>query len=108
MMSKEGEADKDRWTILRWAPTGNCAASHLCEEFDRPILLLVQLQHSAQREELIFHDRIKPVHNRDVSPVDLEDNNLPDPDVLLLIVGQKEQVTPLQRKWFKPLSLTVT
>ena len=48
------------------------------------------------------------MHNRDVSPVNLEDDNLPDPDVLLLIVGQKEQVTPLQRKWFKPLSLTVT
>ena len=44
-----------------------------------------------------FLDRIRPVHDRDVSPVNLEDNNLPDPDVLLLVVGQKEQVSPLQK-----------
>ena len=35
------------------------------------------------------------MYDRDVSPVNLEHNNLPNPDVLLLIVGQEEQVTPL-------------
>ena len=54
---------------------------HLGEELDRPILLLVQFQN--------------PVYDRDVPPVNLEHNNLPNPDVLLLVVGQEEHVTPL-------------
>ncbi len=37
-----------------------------------------------------------PVNNGDVPPVDLEDDNLPHPDVLLLVVGQEQQVPPLQ------------
>ena len=60
---------------------------HLGEELDRPILLLVQFQ--------------DPVYDWDVSPVNLEHNNLPNPDVLLLIVGQKEQVAPLRKTCVK-------
>ena len=46
----------------------------------------------------ISQDWIKPVHNGDITPVNLEDNNLPNPDVLFLVVSQKEQVAPLQKK----------
>ena len=64
--------------------------------------------HEEERNEISrFQDQIKPVHNRDVSPVDLEDNNLPDPDVLLLVVGQKEQVAPLRKKMVQKLKSVV-
>ena len=37
------------------------------------------------------------MHNGNISPVDLEHHNLPNPDVLLLVVGQEEKVSSLQR-----------
>ena len=39
-----------------------------------------------------------PVYDGDVPAVDLEDDNLPDSDVLLLVVGEKQQVSSLKQK----------
>jgi hypothetical protein len=39
-----------------------------------------------------------PVYNGDVSAVNLEDDNLPHSDVLLLVVSEKEQVASLKQK----------
>ena len=48
---------------------------------DLAVLLLVDFEH--------------PVDNGYVPALDLEDNNLADPDVFLLVVGQEQQVTSL-------------
>ena len=42
-------------------------------------------------------ENLRPVHDWDVSAIDLEDNDLSHPDVLLLVVGQEEKVSSLQR-----------
>ena len=39
-----------------------------------------------------------PVYDGDVPAVDLEDDNLPDSDVLLLVVGEKQQVSSLKHE----------
>ena len=46
---------------------------------------------------LIAVENLRPVHDWDVSAIDLEDNDLSHPDVLLLVVGQEEKVSSLQR-----------
>ena len=46
---------------------------------------------------LLLVDLEDPVHYGYVPPLDLEDDDLPDPDVLLLVVGQKQQVAPLNK-----------
>ena len=42
-------------------------------------------------------ENLRPVHDWDISAIDLEDNDLSHPDVLLLVVGQEEKVSSLQR-----------
>ena len=73
--------------------------AHLGEELDGPILLLVQFQNPATRGEGNPQavENLRPVHDWDVSAIDLEDNDLSHPDVLLLVVGQEEKVSSLQR-----------
>ena len=46
---------------------------------------------------LIAVENLRPVHDWDVSAIDLEDDDLSHPDVLLLVVGQEEKVSSLQR-----------
>jgi hypothetical protein len=50
---------------------------------DSAVLLLVELEDS--------------MDNGNVSAVDLEDHNLPYPDVLLLVVGQEQQISSLKK-----------
>ena len=45
---------------------------------------------------LIAVENLRPVHDWDVSAIDLEDDDLSHPDVLLLVVGQEEKVSSLQ------------
>ena len=73
--------------------------AHLGQELDGPILLLVQFQNPATRGEGNPQavENLRPVHDWDVSAIDLEDNDLSHPDVLLLVVGQEEKVSSLQR-----------
>ena len=93
MMSKEREADKARWKQRH----GTVLLFTFVRNLIEPSSFSWSFNTLHRERNQIFQDRIKPVHNRYVSPINLEDNNLPNPDVLLLIVGQKEQVAPLQK-----------
>ena len=64
------------------APVVHTVVVPLGQELDAAVLLLVELQHS--------------VHDGNVSTLDLEDHDLPHPDLLLLVVCEEEQVAPLE------------